>query len=208
MKLNLLINKRTNDLINKYAEEFGVTKRNIITIALLDILSVNITAEKMEMLEDKLHLDYRTSITATDPFMKKIIQINTHGYPRWKFFGYLICDYFSSSERLNHFNESENEKWRQHDYVVVSLSQKSKRAISEFCYSNSITINALFVHYILNKDIEIGLLDNSNENTSYYKINLREDIKQRLVDTAKEHNMFINYYLRLIVEQIKKDYKL
>ncbi|RBW68243.1 hypothetical protein [Bacillus taeanensis] len=206
MKLNILINKEINHLIQISAKKMGTSKRNIISIALSDILSRAYTLDEIEQLKVSIQLNYATTITINDAFNDKINQINRYGLSKRVFLGYLICDYFYT--HYNHFitNNDINEDKEfniEKDYIQIKLDKEIKSKISTYCDENAISINSLFAHYILNKELTVKSFEIEEKELLY--LTFGKDLKNIIKKKSSEMNISYRFYLNLIASQICQD---
>ncbi|PDM39036.1 hypothetical protein CN643_16035, partial [Parageobacillus yumthangensis] len=72
MKLNIFINKEINHFIELAAKKMGTSKRNVISIALTDILNKSYTQDEIEKLKESIQLDYATTVTINEHVAEKI----------------------------------------------------------------------------------------------------------------------------------------
>jgi len=68
----------------------------------------------------------------------------------------------------------------------------------------SMTVNSLFIHYLVNKDIDIKLLP-PEKNSVKLTIGMTKRVKNILTKKAKEKNISNLFYLQQIARQIEKD---
>lgn len=205
MKLNIVINKKVNNIIGSLANNMGTSKRNVISFALSSILEDRVTKEKMEELKENIHLDYKTTVTVNDEFNEKLNAMDRFGLSKSKYYGYLICDYFYNQEDHQCLNQKDvdNEK----SYVMFHLDEKEKENLVKIAEAKSMTVNSLFIHYILNEELEMGLLK-PERNPVMLQINLTNQVKENLNQNAKKNNVSMQFYLRQIAAKIEKDHQL
>jgi len=198
-----LINNEINKLIEQLAKSMGTSKRNVISLALSNALTINITKEKMDEIKENIHLDRPTTVTTNEEFYNNLSRIPRFGLSKRVFFGYLICDYFySHNEEYFVVNNREGEEM---DYVIVYLDKEQKENILNIAESQSMTTNAIFIHYILNKDIDMKFLNQINK-SSTIRINVSKSIKEKLDKKAKLNNVSRQFYLSQVVLKIEEDF--
>ncbi|MCT1389842.1 hypothetical protein M4D76_16220 [Peribacillus frigoritolerans] len=206
MKFNILTNKEINHLIEISAKKIGTSKRNITSIALTDILNRSYTLDDIEQLKVSIQLNYATTITINESVGDKINQIYRHGLSKRVFFGYLICDYFYTNYNyfltkndLNDDKEFNTEK----DYIQIKIDKTIKSKISTYSDENAISINSLFAHYILNKELTVKSYCIEGEELLY--LTFSKDVKDIIKKNSSEMNISYRFYLNLIAAQICND---
>lgn len=201
MKIGILISNEVEEVIKNKAKKMGTSKRNIITLALFDILRGNITEEYINTLRKQYHLNYSTTFTTSEELKERVDGMNKYGLSTRVFIGYLLCDHFreeATSPVI--FNDGEKE------YIQIVIDKQIKEKIRSYCSANAIDINILFVDFILNKNISVR----------DYKIHEKDMLLLTLSSHVKEiinknvSQMSINYrtYLNLVANQICKDLNL
>jgi len=199
MKLNLLINKEINTIISDLAKNMGTSKRNVISLALSSILEKDITKDHLEGLKDRIHLTYETTVTVNEEFNQKLNAVHRFGLAKWKFYGYLVCDYFykNSEKPLNDTIENE------HTYATVYLDGEQKENIQQIAEAKSMTVNSLFINYIINGDMEVKLPQQEK-----LILGMTENVKNELEKKAKKQNVSVQFYLEQIAAKIEEDFKM
>jgi hypothetical protein len=206
LKFNILTNKEINHLIEISAKKIGTSKRNITSIALTDILNRSYTLDDIEQLKVSIQLNYATTITINESVGDKINKINRHGLSKRVFFGYLLCDYFYTNYNyfltkndLNDDKEFNTEK----DYIQIKIDKTIKSKISTYSDENAISINSLFAHYILNKELTVKSYSIEGEELLY--LTFSKDVKDIIKKNSSEMNISYRFYLNLIAAQICND---
>lgn len=202
MKLNIMINNEVDTIISNTAKSMGTSKRNVISLALSSVLEKDISKDYMEEIKETIHLNYKTSVTVNKEFDKKLSSINRYGIAKYKFYGYLICDYFYKQNNRKAAPGYSDED--EHSYSVVYLNAELKQKIMNIAQDKSMTVNSLFIHYLVNKDIDIKLLP-PEKNSVKLTIGMTKRVKNILTKKAKEKNISNLFYLQQIARQIEKD---
>ncbi|NUK32067.1 hypothetical protein HT574_18985 [Parageobacillus sp. VR-IP] len=209
MKLNIFINKEINHFIELAAKKMGTSKRNVISIALADILNKSYTQDEIEKLKESIQLDYATTVTINEHVAKKIDRISRYGISKRLFFGYLICDYFY---RYYHYFitkdeiDEEKEVNTERDYLQIKLDKTVKDKIVEYCEKQYISINSLFSYYILNKEITVKSFHIKEPELLY--LTLGKNVKDMIRKKAIEMNVSYRFFLNLVAAQICQDLSL
>jgi hypothetical protein len=84
------------------------------------------------------------------------------------------------------------------------LNAELKQKIMNIAQDKSMTVNSLFIHYLVNKDIDIKLLP-PEKNSVKLTIGMTKRVKNILTKKAKEKNISNLFYLQQIARQIEKD---
>lgn len=215
-QITLLLNKEINGLITEIAERMGTSKRNVISIALSDVIKKEITVDDVNVMKERINgLNHPTNITVNEEYKNKIYNINRHGLSIRKFIGYLVCDYFyrNNLEFINDkhkFKESDKEK----ENTQFILNKEYKKKIVLYCEDHAMTMNSLYTHYILNKELDYNAYNTLNlsfENKSDEKLTnlvFSKSVKETLKRKSEELNINIRYYLKLLSYQIIDDLNL
>ncbi len=203
------MNKEINHLIEISAKKMGTSKRNIISIALFDILNRSYTLDEIEQLKVSIQLNYVTTITINESVGVKINEIHRHGLSKRVFFGYLICDYFYThynyfltKNDINKDKEFNTDK----DYIQIKIDKTIKSKISTYCNENAISLNSLFAHYILNKELTVKSFGVEGKELLY--LTFSKDVKDIIKKNSSEMNISYLFYLNLIAAQICNDLSL
>lgn len=160
MKLTILLNQETNELLDRLAQRMGTSKRNVVLLGLSNILMQGVSKEDLERMENRIDdLTHSTNITVNEAFKNRLMSIHRYGLSIRKFFGYIICDYFQKHSH-EFFPEEGIEKEEvkdreEKDVVQTSMDQILKGKITSYCRDHSLSANSLFAYYILNKPIEV-----------------------------------------------------
>ena len=209
-KVGIILNDEVDNLIKKRAKIMGTSKRNVISLALTDILDKNIKREYLDQLSETITgLKSPLVITVSESLYKKINVINRQGYSIRLFLGLLICNYYYKNysyllkakfENINTLQEKSG------DYIKPTIDLKIKNKLVKYCRENSFTINSLFVLYILEKNLEVR--DYEIKEEALLRLNFSSNIK-KIID-IKINEMSIDYrtYLNLIATQICLDLNL
>ncbi|MGP4079962.1 hypothetical protein ACTWQL_08585 [Pseudalkalibacillus sp. R45] len=208
LKLTILINKETNELLDRLALRMGTSKRNVVLLGLSNILMQGISKEDLEKMENRIDdLTHSTNITVNEIFKKRLMNIERYGLSIRKFFGYIICDYF---QRHYHeffpeeFTEEEKElPVTEKDVVQTTLDKSLKGKIISYCQDHSISVNSLFAYYILNKPIKVRNFESSNK--ELMDLSFGASVRNKLIEDASNVGMSKSFYLNLIAVQISSD---
>lgn len=216
--MTLLLNKEINILIGHLAKKMGTSKRNVISLALSNIIDEKISSKKIEEIQKSIHgLNHPINITVNTNYKEKLYNLNRHGLSIRKFLGYIVCDYFHTNykETLEkEFFFSDDELHRtERENIQMTLEKDLKEKIAKYCEDNAISINSLFSHFIINKGVEKQvnnlILDTSPENKQeLLNLTFSTSVKSKMRDNANGMNLSYRYYLYLIALQIKKDLRL
>lgn len=119
-KIGIILNDEVDNLIKKRAKIMGTSKRNVISLALTDILGKNIKREYLDQLSETITgLKKPLVITVSEGLYNKVNALNRLGYSIRVFLGLLICDYYykNYSYFLNDkkYKNIDNEK--SNDYI-------------------------------------------------------------------------------------------
>ncbi|WP_404456822.1 hypothetical protein LG329_19545 (plasmid) [Virgibacillus necropolis] len=209
-KVGIILNDEVDNLVKKRADIMGTSKRNVISLALTDILDENIKREYLDQLSETITgLKIPLVITVSEGLHKKIKEFNRRGYSIRVFLGLLICDYYyknysfltdNKHESINRIHEKSRE------YIKPAIDSEVKKKIVKYCNENSFTINSLFAQYILEKDLVVREYEIKEE--ALLRLNFSNELKKKI--DIKINEMSINYrtYLNLIATQICLDLNL
>lgn len=211
LKLTILLNKETNELLGRLAHRMGTSKRNVVLLGLSNILMHGITKEDLENMEDRIDdMTHSTNITVNETFKKRLMKIDRYGFSIRKFFGYIICDYFQS-----HYHEFFPEEFideeklpdgTDRDVVQTSIDQTLKEKITSYCYEHSISANSLFAYYILNKPVKARVF--KSDRKELMDLSFSASVRNQLTENARNEGMSNSFYLNLIAVQIISDLNL
>lgn len=206
------MNQEINELLDGLALRMGTSKRNVILLALTNILKHDISRDDLEEMKKNVHqLTFATNITINDTLKDRLMRLERYGLSVRKFFGYVICSYFYKhySDFLKE-EETVNEQLALHQtkkiVVQPSIDVELKKRLTTYCEQNSIAVSSLFSHYIMNKDIR--LIDFNPGNKEFLNLTLSVDVHKRLSELAEDQGMSKNFYLNLIAVQISDDLNL
>lgn len=215
-QITLLLNKEINVLITKIAKRMGTSKRNVISIALSDVIKKEITLDDINVMKERISdLNHPTNITVNEEYKNKVYNLNRHGLSIRKFIGYLVCDYFyrNNQEFINDkykLNESDKER----ENTQFKLSEGHKEKIVSYCENHAMSMNSLYTHYILNKKLDYNAYNTLNSsfddktNDELTNMVFIKSVKGVLKDKAEELNINYRYYLKLLSYQIIDDLNL
>lgn len=210
-KIGIILNDEVDNLIKNRAKIMGTSKRNVISLALTDILDENIKREYLDQLSETITgLKKPLVITVSEGLYNKINALNRQGYSIRVFLGLLICDYYykNYSYFLNEkeYKNIDKVHEKSNEYIKPAIDLEVKNKIVKYCNENSFTINSLFVHYILEKKLEVR--DYEIKEKALLRLNFSNEVKK--IINIKINEMSINYrtYLNLIATQICADFNL
>ncbi|MBM7554580.1 hypothetical protein [Thalassobacillus pellis] len=208
LKLTILLNKETNELLDRLALRMGTSKRNVVLLGLSNILMQGISKEDLDQMENRIDdLTHSTNITVNETFKKRLMEVQRYGLSIRKFFGYIICDYFQK-----HYHEFfpedcvEEEKelpLTKKDVVQTAIDKCLKDKIISYCYDQSISVNSLFAYYILNKPIKVWNFKSGNK--ELMDLSFGVSVRNKLIDDATNVGMSKSFYLNLIAVQMSYD---
>lgn len=208
LQISVLVNKEINELIDYLAKMMGTSKRNIISIALSDILNSYITKNKMNDLQEDIHgITHAINITVNAEFKNKVNQIDRFGLSRRKFFGLLVCDYFYQKYTGYLDKDVLNEGLTSYETnkvdIQITVDKAIKTKIIKYCAENAISLNSLIAHYVVNKPLIIKPFESTDKD--FLHLNFRRGVKDQIEKNAIEINVSERYYLNLIIAQISFD---
>ncbi|WP_079524956.1 MULTISPECIES: hypothetical protein [Halobacillus] len=208
LQISVLVNKEINEVISRLAKRMGTSKRNIISLALSNILKGEITRKKVDQIKMDIHgLTHATNITVNQQFKDRLDQLDHFGLSRRRFFGLLVCDYF-----YKHSHEFLGEDILKEDATIYSATKANvqitidktiKNKLMKYCTENAISLNSLIAHYVMNKTLTVKSFHTTNKD--FLHLTFGEEVKEQIQDNAEEMNMSERYYLNLIMAQISID---
>ncbi|WP_260287794.1 hypothetical protein, partial [Peribacillus aracenensis] len=89
------------------------------------------------------------------------------------------------------------------DYIQIKIDKTIKSKISTYSDENAISINSLFAHYILNKELTAKSYSIEGEELLY--LTFSKDVKDIIKKNSSEMNISYRFYLNLIAAQICND---
>jgi hypothetical protein len=211
LKLTILLNDETNELLERLAIRMGTSKRNVVLLGLSNILMHGITKEDLKKMENRIDdLTHSTNITVNEAFKKRLMNIQRHGFSIRRFFGYIICDYFQSHYHEffpeEFIEEDKGTESSERDVVQTSIDKRLKKKIISYCYDHSISVNSLFAYYILNKSISVKNF--RSDEKELMDLSFSVPVRDKLTEDAKNIGMSNSFYLNLIAVQINDDLNL
>lgn len=198
--MNLVLNKSAEEIIKLAAKKMGTSKRNTISLALVDILKKSYDKRFIDCLASEISLSIATASTISEQMHSRLEDIDRHGYSRRVFFGLLISNYFLNNQ--DKFTQSElydSDKGS----IEITLNQDTKDKIIAYCDANSMTVGSLFSHYILHEDINIDSYEIRDK--AFLNIVLGGNVRKILDDRVKSTNRTKRFFLNLVAEQIVKN---
>lgn len=213
-QISLLLTNDINKLIENIAIRMGTSKRNVISLALSDIIQKDISREYIDSITERVKgLTHATNITVTEAYKEKIYSLERYGLSIRKFVGYLVCDYFYQNK--NDFINEEHESTKfvqERDNIQFKLDPVLKEKITTYCKEHSMTLNSLFAHYILNKKLnnfkELLKMNTGEKNGELTNLTFSKKVKRTLINQAEMLNVDYRYYLQLKSYQIITELKL
>lgn len=203
-KLNLALNKNAGEIIALAAKKMGTSKRNIISLALAEILKNTYDKRFMDSLASEITTTVSTASTISEQMQIRLEDIERHGYSRRVYFGLLISDYFlNNRDKFRLAHEELGEIHGSKGHIEITLDQGTKNKIVSYCEENAMTVGSLFSHYILNEEIKTYSYEISEK--AYLNLLLSENVKRELENKAKSTNRTYRFYLNLVAEQIVSD---
>lgn len=200
-KLNLALNKDAGEIIALAANKMGTSKRNIISLALVEILKNAYDKRFIDSLASEITTTVSTASTISEQVQKRLEDIERHGYSRRVFFGLLISDYFlNNRDKFMLEQDDIGEVIQSKGHIEITLDKVTKDKIMSYCDENAMTVGSLFSHYILNEEIKIDSYELSEK--AYLNLLLSGNVKRELENKAKSTNRTYRFYLNLVAEQI------
>lgn len=200
-KLNLALNKDAGMIISLAANKMGTSKRNIISLALVEILKNVYDKRFIDSLASDITTTGSTATTISEQVQTKIEDIDRHGYSRRVFFGLLISDYFLNNRDKFRLEQDElEEEMKSKSHIEITIDKATKDKIISYCEQNAMTVSSLFSHYILNEEIKTYAYVISEK--AHLNLILSENVKIELKNKAKSTNRTYRFYLNLVAEQI------
>lgn len=208
MKLSFIINKKINKIIEAASKKLGTSKRNIIAIALTEILNQPIDAAAIEEMKENITLDYPTSITINSRMNKRINEINKFGLSKRLFVGYLVSDYFYknytkfiTNEELKAIQISPPDNSK--SVIQVYTDKKIKTKLLDYCNEHSVSLSALVSHYLMNEEIEF--FPYQVDEKVLINLSLGNDVKSIIEKNAEKIGTTVLFYLNIVLFQIYND---
>jgi len=212
-KVGILINNDIDDILKYKAKKMGTSKRNVVSLALSDILDQDIKKEHLDHLKKRITgLNHATTITVSEPFMKKIDGINKHGYSVRLFLGLLLCEHFYNSDGLEGYNVItqqdglEIEEKTEKDDLKPIIDKEAKVKIKNYCWERALSVSSLYTHYILEKPITVK--DYSIKEEAMLTLNFSLKVKKVVDRRVEEKSINNNIFFNLISTQICQDLNL
>ncbi|MEK4114558.1 hypothetical protein MHH92_30420 [Paenibacillus sp. FSL M7-1414] len=203
-KLNLALNKNAEEIIALAAKKMGTSKRNIISLALAEILKNSYDKRFVDSLSSEITTSVSTASTISEQVQAKLEGIERHGYSRRVFFGLLISDYFlHNQDKFRIDQDDPDEKDSPKGHIEITLDQGTKEKIMSYAEENAMTVSSLFSHYILNEEINIDSFEISEK--AFLNLILSKSVKKVLDNKAKSTNRTYRFYLNLVAEQITRN---
>ncbi|NUU79752.1 MULTISPECIES: hypothetical protein [Paenibacillus] len=199
-KLNLALNKNAEEIIALAAKKMGTSKRNAISLALVDILKNSYDKRFIDLLANETTLSVATASTISEQMHTMLEGIERHGYSRRVFFGLLISDYFLNNQNKFIDQDDSDDIDVGKGNLEITIDQAKKDVIMTYCQKNSMTVSSLFSHYIMNEDINIDSFEISNK--AHLNLIFSNSVKKVLENKAKSTNRTYRFYLNLVAEQI------
>lgn len=213
-KVGILINNDIDDILNYKAKKMGTSKRNVISLALSDILDQDIKKEHLDHLKKRTTgLNHATTITVSEPFLKKIDRINKHGYSVRLFLGFLLCEHFYNSDGIEGYDvisqkdfEHQTNKKTEKDDLKPIIDKAAKLKIKNYCWEHALSVSSLYTHYILEKPITVK--DYSVKEEAMLSLNFSLKVKRVIDHRVEEKSINNNIFFNLISAQICQDLSL
>lgn len=202
-KLNLALNKKATEIIELAAKKMGTSKRNVISLALVEILKNSYDKRFIDSLAGEITTSVITASTISEQMQIKLEEVERHGYSRRIFFGLLISDYFLHNQDKFIDRDDPDVSLSSKGSIEITLDQETKAKIIAYCEANSMTVGSLFSHYILHEDINIDSYEITKK--VYLNLVLSEGVKKVLENRVKSTNRTYRFYLNLVAEQIIKN---
>lgn len=199
-KLNLALNKNAEEIIALAAKKMGTSKRNAISLALVEILKNSYDKRFVDLLANEIKLSIATASTISEQMHTMLEGIERHGYSRRVFFGLLISDYFLHNQDKFIEQADPNDSDMGKGSIEITLDQETKDKIMAYCQANSMTVGSLFSHYILHEDINVDSYEISEK--AYLNLIFSNSVKKVLENKVKSTNRTYRFYLNLVAEQI------
>lgn len=199
-KLNLALNKKAEEIIALAAKKMGTSKRNAISLALVDILKNSYDKRFIDLLANETTLSVATASTISEQMHTMLEGIERHGYSRRVFFGLLISDYFLNNQNKFIDQDDSDDIDVGKGNLEITIDQEKKDVIMTYCQKNSMTVSSLFSHYIMNEDINIDSFEISNK--AHLNLIFSNSVKKVLENKVKRTNRTYRFYLNLVAEQI------
>ncbi|QNR70534.1 hypothetical protein IAQ67_29390 (plasmid) [Paenibacillus peoriae] len=200
-KLNLALNKDAGEIIALAAKKMGTSKRNIISLALAEILKNSYDKRFIDSLANEITTSVSTASTISEQVQTKLEDIERYGYSRRVFFGLLISDYFlHNQDKFKVEQDDPDETDSAKGHIEITLDQDTKEKIMSYCEENAMTVSSLFSHYILNEEINTDSYEISEK--AYLNLILSKSVKKVLENKANSTNRTYRFYLNLVAEQI------
>lgn len=198
-KLNLALNKNATEIIELAAKKMGTSKRNAISLALVEILKNSYDKRFLDSLANEIKLTIATASTISEQMYTRLENIERHGYSRRVFFGLLVSDYFlHNQDKFTEHNELSDLDSK--GSIEITLDRGTKDKIIAYCEENSLTVGSLFSHYILHEDINIDSYEVTDK--VYLNIVLSDGVRKVLENRVKSTNRTYRFFLNLVAEQI------
>ncbi len=203
-KLTILLNSHVyHNIITEIAQRMGTSRRNVMAIALVEILKHTYTREYLNELKTDITIDYQTSTTINELVSSKIENVERHGLSRRWYFGLLISDYFLKHGNdllpsLSDLPDAEEEQDKGH--IEFEVAAEDKERILSYCQSNSIGLSSFYIHYLLYEDVELVTYEIQKKE----KINilLNSHAKKVLKNRSEESNCSFKFFLQMVTGQI------
>lgn len=206
-KLNLALNKDAAEIIQLAATKMGTSKRNAISLALVEILKDAYDKRFLDSLASEIKLSIATASTISEQMHTRLEDIERHGYSRRVFFGLLVSDYFlhnqdKFTDRIDLYDFDSSSKGS----IEITLEQETKDKIIMYCEANSMTVGSLFSHYILHEDINVDSFEITDR--VYLNLVLSDGVKKVLQNRVKSTNRTYRFFLNLVAEQIIRNFSI
>lgn len=179
----------------------GTSRRNVMAIALTEILSRTYTKEFLDQLRAEIKIDYKTATTINELVTSKIEQVDRHHISKRVYFGLLISNYFLEHESalVSSFSTNGTDQ-ESKGHIQFEIAEADKNKISAYCEANSIGISSLYVNYLLYEDVEI--FPYNIENKVDINILLNSHAKNVLKNRSYESNCSYKFFLQMVTRQI------
>ncbi|WP_068505920.1 hypothetical protein [Paenibacillus kribbensis] len=204
-KLNLVLNAKANEIITLAAGKMGTSKRNVISLALAEILKTTYDKRFIDSLANEITTSVPTASTVNEQIQEKIEKLERYGHSRRVFFGLLISDYFLHNQdkfKITELDESDSNEGDK-GHIEITLDRITKEKIVRHCKANAMSVSSLFSHYILSEEIKVDSF--VVEEKSFLNLVLGENVKKALQDRSNSTNRTYRFYLNLIAEQIARN---
>ncbi|MGM1023751.1 MAG: hypothetical protein ACQEXV_25230 [Bacillota bacterium] len=204
-KLNLVLNDRANEIIALAAQKMGTSKRNVISLALAEILKNSYDNRFIESLANEITTSIPTGTTINPQIQEKIEKIERYGRSRRVFFGLLISDYFlhNQDKFTTAIDVDDLSDMKEKGHIEITLDCMTKEKIVRYCEEHAMSVSSLFSQYILNEEVEIDSF--VVQEKSFLNLVLGENVKRVLQSRSNSTNRTYRFYLNLIAEQINRN---